>query len=151
MYGIANIGSYSAPSAPRGDVCSPSHPFAVRFQLPSAPQAACPSTAAGGVSAGPLLLGAQILSTLLQSQDLTQPLGQDPGDGVHFAVLAMAPFLAAEAAWALRQRPKIAKPDQADKGSAEEDGAEEGENRDGKKGRRRKNADKDGEHDQLMS
>lgn len=151
MYGIANIGSYSAPSAPQGGVCPPPNPLGARFQLPSAPHAACPSPAAGRFPAGSLILGAQILSTLLQEQDLTPPLGQDPGGGVHFDVLTMAPFLAAEAAWLLRQRQKIAKPDQADKGSEEDEGAEEGKNGDVKKDRGRKNADEDGEDDQLMS
>jgi hypothetical protein len=149
MYGIANIGSYSAPSAPLGGGCPPPHPFAARFELPPAPAAACLPPALGRTSA--VLLGAQILSTLLQAQDLTQPLGQDPGGGVHFDVLTMAPFLAAEAAWLLRQRQKIAKPDQADKGSEEDEGAEEGKNGDVRKGRARKNADEDGEGDQLMS
>jgi hypothetical protein len=151
MHGIANIGSFSAPSAPQGGVCPPPNPFSARFELPSAPQAACQPSALGRAAAGPLLLGAQILSTLLQAQDLTQPLGQDPGGVVHFDVLAMAPFLAAEAAWSLRQRQKIAKPDQADKGSEEDDGAEEGQNGDVKKGRGRKDADEGGENGPLMS
>ncbi|HXP96424.1 MAG TPA: hypothetical protein VN809_06905 [Telmatospirillum sp.] len=151
MDGIANIGSYSVPSAPQGGGCPPPNPFAARFELPPAPSAACLPPELGRASAGPLLLGVQILSTLLQAQDLTQPLGQDPGGGVHFDVLTMAPFLAAEAAWLLRQRQKAAKPDQADKGSEEDEGAEEGKNGDVKKGRARQNADEDGEDDQLMS
>jgi hypothetical protein len=47
----------------------------------------------------------------------------------------------------LRQRQKIAKSDQADKASEEGEDAEEGKNGDLKKGRRRKNADANG--DQL--
>jgi len=151
MDGIANIGSYSAASQPQGGVCPPPNPFAARFVLPPAPAAACLPPALGRASAGPLLLGVQILSTLLQEQELTQPLGQDLGGSVRFDVFTMAPFLAAEAAWLLRQRPKVAKPDQADKGSEEDEGAEEGKNGDVKKGRARKNADEDGEDGQLIS
>lgn len=141
MYGNANIAFSSAPSAPQGGVCPPPNPFGARFQLPPAPHAACPPAVSGYASVGSLTLSAQILSILLQEQDLTQMPGQ--GDGGP----TLVPLLAAEVAQLLWQRARIAKPDKADKASEEGEGAEEGENDDVKKDRRRKNADEDG--DQL--
>lgn len=141
MHGIANIASCSAASAPQGGAGPPAGPFGARFQLAASPQAVGPSR----FPVGSLVLGAQILSILLQEQDLTRMPG--PGDSGP----TMVPLLAAEVAQLLWQRPKITKTDRPDKVSEEGDDAEEGEKGGGKRGRRPNNAGEGGEEDDLRS